>query len=199
MLYEDDNSGDSWKHERPKTLEEIIEAVSKKIFSKNSAFSAKEDQLISKGKSAHDVAQDKIVEFITRNGEENGAKLEENSKWIELNIRKAIGKLYKHSRNEESYDDENFDAKHLACESKEQTYEEKFQIIQKVLDKYSERNKKIIEYRFYEEIADVEIAKITNTTEGNVRKIVCGFYKDCREFGIKLPESKKRRGESNGR
>ena len=199
MLYEDRNSGDSWKDERPRTLEEIIEAISKKIFSKNSSFSAKEDQVISKGKSAHDVAQDKLIEFITRSGEKTGDKLEEDSKWIELNIKKAIGKLHKHSRNEESYDDENFNAKHLACDSKVQTFKEVLQIFQKILKKYSERNKRIVEYRFFKQLSYEEIAKEMNTTKGNVRKIICGFYKDCREFDIRLPENKNRRGENNGR
>ncbi len=189
MPFDDGGSGNkkSVNDESQKTVEEVIEKISKRSFSK---YAYKEDKLISKGKSIFDIAQDKIIEFWRRNVKPE-ANPGEDSEWIYRNINQGERKLYKYSDNVDSIDDEvNFNPKYLAQDRKPQDKLEKFEIIQKVFNSYNERNQLIVDLGLFKQKDDKEVARRTNTTAGNVRKIICDFKKDCRKFGIKSSESK---------
>jgi len=184
--------------ESQKTLEEIIKRISERSFSKHSS---QESKMIDKGKSVFDVVQEKLIEFWKKHRKPENDP-EENSKWINRNINQGVRKLHKYSDQADSIDDdEHFNPKHLAQESQTLSKLEKLEIVEKVFDKCSQRNQAIVELGLFVEIDYAEIAKITNTTEVNVRQVIYKFKKDCCEFGIHPPKDKQNknsRGESNG-
>lgn len=182
-----------------KNLEEIIEKISIKSFSK---YSPDEDRIISKGKSIFDVIQDKLVEFWKRNSKPE-ADPENDSRWIDRNINQGERKLYKNAENLSSIDDDkNFNPKYFAEDCKIQSNLEKFQILQKILSRYDAKNKLIVELRLFKQLEIEEVAEIASTTEGNVRKVICDFRKDCRKSGIKVSKNRLNEyigGKNNGR
>lgn len=199
MLFDDGAGGSkSGTDKSQKKLEEVVERISIKSFSK---YSATESQIITKGKSVFDVIQDKLTEFWKKNRKAE-ANPEEDSKWINRNINQGVRKLYKYSDEIGSIDDEaNFNPKYLAQAPQTLNKLEKFEIIKKVFDKCNKRNQTIVELGLFAEIGYEEIAKITNTTEVNVRQVIYKFKKDCCEFGLepsKGKQNKKSRGEKNG-
>lgn len=186
MLFNDEvsSSKKSADDESQRKLENIIREISENSFSK---YSFVEDQVISKGKSIYDVIQEKLFEFVKRNSKP-GANPQDDSKWIDRNINQGKRKLYKYSDDIASINDD-CNSKHFAQESKDQSKLEKYEIIRKVLNNYNTRNKQIVDLSFYAGLENKEIAKIAKTTEGNVRKIIHDFKKDCRKFGIKSAKS----------
>lgn len=194
MLFDDgvSSSKKSADDESQRKLEEIIEKISKKAFLK---YSLKESRMISKGKSIYDVIQDKFKEFLERNRKPE-ADPESDSKWFNERVNQGERKLYKYAENNNSINDENSNSKYFAQESEIQSWLEKYEIIERVLNNYNTRNKLIIDLSFYVGLENREIAKKANTTEGNVRKVIHDFKKDCRKFGIKF--SKSRRSENPG-
>lgn len=200
MLFDEGVSGSkkSVADESQRKLEKIVGEISEKSFSK---YSFIEDQVISKGKSIYDVIQDKLFEFVKRS-RKPGADPQDDSKWIDRNINQGKRKLYKYSENNDSIDDDNFNSAHFAQKSKDQSKLEKYEIIRKVLSNYNTRNKQIIDLSFYVGLENKEIAKKAKTTEGNVRKVIHDFKKDCRKFGIKSSKSKQSENigdKNNGR
>jgi RNA polymerase sigma factor (sigma-70 family) len=187
MLFDDEVSGSekSADDESQRNLEKIVREISERSFSK---YSLIEDQVIARGKSIYDVIQDKLFEFVKRSGKP-GANPADDSKWIDRNINQGKRKLYKYAENNDSINDDNFNPCRLAEKSKDQSRLEKYEIIRKVLNNYNTRNKQIIALSFYVGLENREIAKKANTTEGNVRKIIHDFKKDCRKFGIRSSES----------
>jgi DNA-directed RNA polymerase specialized sigma24 family protein len=184
--------------ESQKTLKKIIERISETSLAKHSS---QESKMIDKGKSVFDVVQEKLIEFWKKHRQPE-TDPEENSKWINRNIHQGVRKLHKYSDPADSIDDdENFNPKHLAYEPQTLNRLEKLEIVEKVFDKCSKRNQVIVELGLFVEIDYAEIAKITNTTEVNVRQVIYKFKKDCCEFGIHPPKAKQNknsRGESNG-
>jgi RNA polymerase sigma factor (sigma-70 family) len=173
-----DNGG----NDRKKSEEEIIEGISAKLFSK-----FKDETLISKGKSVFDVIQDKLVELLIRYKKPEANPKEDDVKDVENFIYRGVRKLYKNSSTLDSIDDEdNFNPKYLSRNPNAQDKLEKLQIINKVLKTCNERNQLIIALRLFDELDNTETAKRTNTSEGNVRKIICEFKKECGKFGIKV-------------
>ncbi|HEX9960439.1 MAG TPA: hypothetical protein VGB00_05875 [Pyrinomonadaceae bacterium] len=200
MLFDEgvSSSKKSADDESQRKLEIIIREISEKSFSK---YSFIEDRVISKGKSIYDVIQDKLFEFVKRSGKP-GADPQDDSKWIDRNINQGKRKLHKYSDNIASIDDDDFNHRHFAQKSDEQSRQEKYEIIRKVLSNYNSRNKLIVDLSFYAGLENKEIAKKANTTEGNVRKVIHDFKKDCREFGIGSSASRQSKdigGRNNGR
>lgn len=184
------------ENDNSKTLEEIIGLISAKSFSK---YAFKENQIISNGNSIFDVAQEKIKEFLQRNRKPQANPVED-SKWIDRNINQGIRKLYKKLNCFDSIDDENFNRKNLALDSKIQTKLEKYQIIQRVFNSYNPRNQLILELSLFVGLDNKTVAEKCETTEGNVRKIVCDFKKDCRRYGLEPTADRQcetKRGEKN--
>jgi DNA-directed RNA polymerase specialized sigma24 family protein len=167
--------------ETEETLDEVFEKISQRVFSK---YSSKENRVISKGKSIFDVAQDKLIELWKRSIKPQ-ADIKENLKWIDRNISQGERKLYKYSNNIDSLDNKNLNLKYFSRQSKKQGKLEKYQIIEKVFNGYEPRDRLIIELRLFAKSSYEEIAKAADTTEGNARKIVCEFKKDCSRFGLK--------------
>lgn len=186
MLFDDGISGreKSAEDESQRKLEIVIKEISEKSFSK---YSLLEDRVISRGKSIYDVIQDKLFEFVKRS-RKPGADPQDDSKWIDRNIIQGKRKLYKYSDDIASINDDDFNSRHFAQSSKDQSRLEKYEIIRKVLSNYNARNKLIVDLSFYVGLENREIAKKANTTEGNVRKVIHDFKKDCRKFGIKSSE-----------
>lgn len=200
MLFDEGVSGSkkSVADESQRNLEKIVGEISEKSFSK---YSLIEDQVISKGKSIYDVIQDKLFEFVKRS-RKPGADPQDDSKWIDRNINQGKRKLYKYSDDIASIDDDNFNPAHLAQKSGDQSKLEKYEIIRKVLSNYNTRNKQIIDLSFYVGLENREIAEKAKTTEGNVRKVIHDFKKDCRKFGIESSRSRPSEnigGKNNGR
>jgi RNA polymerase sigma factor (sigma-70 family) len=187
MLFDDEVSGSkkSADDESQRNLEKIVREISERSFSK---YSLIEDQVISRGKSIYDVIQDKLFEFVKRSGKP-GADPAADSKWIDRNINQGKRKLYKYAENNDSINDDNFNPGQLAEKSGDQSRLEKYEIIRKVLNNYNARNKQIIALSFYVGLENREIAKKADTTEGNVRKVIHDFKKDCRKFGIRSSKS----------
>lgn len=178
-------------NDNSKLLEEIVDRISAKSFSK---YAFKENQIISNGVSIFDVAQEKIKEFLQRNRKPQ-ADPEEDSRWIDRNINQGIRKLYKKLNAFDSIDDDDFNQKNLALDSKIQTKLEKYQIIQRVFKTYTRRNQLILELSLFAGLDNKTVAEKSGTTEGNVRKIVCEFKKDCRRYGLEPTADKQ--GEKN--